>query len=44
MSRQLMDEIGDYGPHLQAAMFDANAPPPRDEVAAFAERARAALG
>jgi diadenosine tetraphosphate (Ap4A) HIT family hydrolase len=44
VSRQLMDEIGDYGPHLQVAIFDANAPPPRDEVIAFAERARAALG
>ena len=44
VSRQLMGEIGDYGPHLQVAMFDANAPPPRDEVVAFAERARAALG
>jgi diadenosine tetraphosphate (Ap4A) HIT family hydrolase len=44
VSRELMDEIGDYGPHLQAAMFDANETPPRDEVVAFAERARAALG
>lgn len=44
VTRELMDEIGDYGPHLQVAMFDANELPPRDEVVAFAERARAALG
>jgi ATP adenylyltransferase len=43
VTRELMDSIGDYGPHLQAAMFDANQTPPRDEVVAFAERARAAL-
>jgi hypothetical protein len=29
---------------LQVAMFDANQTPPADEVVAFAERARAALG
>ena len=44
VTRELMDEVGDYGPHLQVAMFDANETPPRAEVAAFAERARAALG
>jgi hypothetical protein len=44
VTRALMDEIGDYGPHLQVAMFDANETPPRDEVVAFAKRARAALG
>jgi diadenosine tetraphosphate (Ap4A) HIT family hydrolase len=43
VTRELMDDLGDYGPHLQVAMFDANETPPRDEVVAFAERARAAL-
>ena len=43
VTRALMDSIGDYGPHLQVAMFDANEPPPRDEVERFAERARAML-
>jgi hypothetical protein len=38
-----MDEIGDYGPHLQAAMFDRGESPPRDEVEAFAQAARAFL-
>jgi hypothetical protein len=37
------DSIGDYGPHLQVAMFDAGVTPPKDEVERFAERARAAL-
>jgi diadenosine tetraphosphate (Ap4A) HIT family hydrolase len=44
VTRELMDSIGDYGPHLQVAMFDANQQPPRDEVVRFAEQARAALG
>ena len=44
VTRALMEQIGDYGPHLQVAMFEANESPPRDEVVAFAERARAALG
>jgi RimJ/RimL family protein N-acetyltransferase/diadenosine tetraphosphate (Ap4A) HIT family hydrolase len=39
----LMDEIGDHGPHLQAAMFDRGESPPRDEVEAFAQAARAFL-
>jgi diadenosine tetraphosphate (Ap4A) HIT family hydrolase len=43
VTRELMDRIGDYGPHLQVAMFDENEAPPPDEVIAFAERARAAL-
>jgi diadenosine tetraphosphate (Ap4A) HIT family hydrolase len=43
VTQELMDAIGDYGPHLQVAMFDANETPPRDEVVAFAERVRAAL-
>ena len=44
VTRTLMDSIGDYGPHLQVAMFDAGATPPKGEVERFAERARAALG
>ena len=40
----LDDSIDDYGPHLQVAMFDAGATPPKGEVERFAERARAALG
>jgi diadenosine tetraphosphate (Ap4A) HIT family hydrolase len=44
VTRELMDEIGVYGPYLQVAMFDAEETPPRDEVVRFAERARAALG
>jgi hypothetical protein len=38
-----MAEHGDYGPHLQVAMFDAGVAPPEDEVEAFADRARAAF-
>jgi diadenosine tetraphosphate (Ap4A) HIT family hydrolase len=41
VTRALMDEIGDYGPHLQTAMFDRAIDPPHDEVEAFAERVRA---
>jgi diadenosine tetraphosphate (Ap4A) HIT family hydrolase len=44
VTRMLMDSIGDYGPHLQVAMFDAGVTPPKDEVERFAERARAAFG
>ena len=43
VTRDLMDAIGDYGPHLQVAMFDANESPPHGDVVRFAERARAAL-
>lgn len=39
----LIEEIGDVGPHLQAAMFDRGESLPRDQVEAFAERARAFL-
>jgi diadenosine tetraphosphate (Ap4A) HIT family hydrolase len=39
----LMDEIGDYGPHLQAAMFDRGEAPPRDQVERFAAQARSLL-
>ena len=42
-TRELMDEHGDYGPHLQVAMFDAGITPPEAEVEAFADRARAAF-
>jgi diadenosine tetraphosphate (Ap4A) HIT family hydrolase len=43
VTRDLMDEIGDYGPHLQAAMFDRNETPSRAAVEAFAADARALL-
>ena len=42
-TRELMDEHGDYGPHLQVAMFDAGITPPAPEVEAFADRARMAF-
>jgi diadenosine tetraphosphate (Ap4A) HIT family hydrolase len=42
-TRELMDRHQAYGPHLQVAMFDAEIYPPEDDVAAFAERARAAF-
>jgi diadenosine tetraphosphate (Ap4A) HIT family hydrolase len=42
-TRELMDEHGDYGPHLQVAMFDAGITPPEAEVEAFADRARPAF-
>jgi diadenosine tetraphosphate (Ap4A) HIT family hydrolase len=44
VTRELMDAIGDYGPHLQVAMFDADEQPPRDEVVTFADLARSVLG
>jgi diadenosine tetraphosphate (Ap4A) HIT family hydrolase len=43
VTRSLMDEIGDFGPHLTAAMFDRGEQPPRDQVEQFAERARTVL-
>ena len=43
VTRALMDEIGDIGPALQVAMFERGEYPPRDEVEAFADRARAVL-
>jgi diadenosine tetraphosphate (Ap4A) HIT family hydrolase len=43
-TRELMDRYGDYGPHLQVAMFDADVRAPDAEIAAFADRARAAFG
>ena len=42
-TRELMDRHDAYGPHLQVAMFDAEIYPPQEEVAAFADRARAAF-
>src|SRR3954454_6952905 len=42
-TRELMARYDEYGPHLQVAMFDAEIYPPEDEVAAFAEQARAAF-
>jgi diadenosine tetraphosphate (Ap4A) HIT family hydrolase len=42
-TKELMDEHGDYGPHLQVAMFDADVTPPEPEVEAFADRARRAF-
>jgi diadenosine tetraphosphate (Ap4A) HIT family hydrolase len=38
-----IDDFGDYGPHLQALMFDRGTEPPPAEVEAFAELARAAF-
>jgi diadenosine tetraphosphate (Ap4A) HIT family hydrolase len=43
VTRALMDEMGEYGPHLQTAMFDRGEPPPRDEVEEISERARRLL-
>jgi hypothetical protein len=43
VSRALMDELGAYGPGLQARMFERGRLPPTDEVEAFAHRARHAL-
>lgn len=43
-TREVMDAYGDYGPNLQVAMFDAAVQPPKAEVEAFADRARAAFG
>jgi diadenosine tetraphosphate (Ap4A) HIT family hydrolase len=42
VTKEQRDRLGG-GPHLQAAMFEAGEFPPVDEVAAFAERARAAF-
>jgi diadenosine tetraphosphate (Ap4A) HIT family hydrolase len=42
-TRELMDRFGDYGPHLQVAMFEAAEFPAVQEIEAFAERARAAF-
>jgi len=42
-TRAAMDEFGDHGPHLTVAMFQRGDLPPEDEVAVFADRARAAF-
>jgi diadenosine tetraphosphate (Ap4A) HIT family hydrolase len=41
-TREAMDELGDYGPHLTVAMFERDASPDPEQMAAFADRARAA--
>jgi diadenosine tetraphosphate (Ap4A) HIT family hydrolase len=43
VTRELMEDYGIYGPHLQVAMFDAGIALPEAEVEAFADRARAAF-
>jgi diadenosine tetraphosphate (Ap4A) HIT family hydrolase len=42
VTRELIDEIGERGPHLQVAMFDRRKDPDPDAMAEFADRARAA--
>ena len=37
-----MDEVGEFGPYLQTAMFDRAVDPTRAEVEELAERARLA--
>ncbi|MDQ1435346.1 MAG: adenylyltransferase [Actinomycetota bacterium] len=37
---EAIESVGDYGPALQATMFDRAQLPPADEVELFAERAR----
>ena len=41
-TREAMDELDEYGPHLTVAMFDRNVVPDPEQMAEFAERARAA--
>ena len=41
-TREAMDELGEYGPHLTVEMFKRNVSPDPEQMAAFAERARAA--
>ena len=43
VTRALMDEHAAHGPALQVAMFKRGPLPPEDEVALFADRARAAF-
>jgi diadenosine tetraphosphate (Ap4A) HIT family hydrolase len=42
-TRAAMDDFGDHGPQLTVAMFERGELPPEDQVAAFADRARAAF-
>jgi len=43
VTRALMEEYGAHGPALQVAMFNRGELPPEDDVALFADRARAAF-
>lgn len=43
VTREQKDAAGSYGPRLQVAMFEAGESPPRDDVEAFADRARELL-
>jgi hypothetical protein len=43
IGRSLMDDFGGYGPRFQAETFARGAPPPEQEVVAFAEKARRAF-
>jgi diadenosine tetraphosphate (Ap4A) HIT family hydrolase len=43
VTRAVMDETAVVGPALQVALFEAAESPPRDEIAAFADRARSLL-
>jgi diadenosine tetraphosphate (Ap4A) HIT family hydrolase len=43
VTRAVIEEIGDHGPHLQAAMFDRDALPDRAAVEAMSARARRLL-
>ena len=44
VTRALMNEHGAHGPALQLAMFERGDLPPKAQVDAFADRARAAFG
>lgn len=43
VSRALVEELDTVGPGLQLAMFDRGEAMPREQVDAFAERARTAF-
>lgn len=43
VTKEVRLEYGDYGPHLQVAMFNRGEPPDSDKVAAFAKAARQAF-
>jgi hypothetical protein len=43
VTREQMIDHEKYGPHLQVEMFEARVAPDPDAMAAFADRARAAL-
>ncbi len=44
VTRELIEAHGAHGPNLQVAMCRDETPPPPDQVAAFADRAREAFG